>query len=257
MYSINSVTIIIATWNAVETIESCLISCLNQTFIEKKIIIIDGNSNDGTQKIIEKYRNSLFYYISENDNGIYDAWNKALKIVNTRWVTFIGADDEWASIDSLDKLVSLSNNGNFNFVSSKLIKVDSFKNKVSGEIGTIFSVDKLYLSMNIAHPGSLHCMSIFDDIGYFDDSYKIVGDYDFFCRARFIIRPIFLNDITINMFDGGMSMKYPWVVLLEGTKVVYKNYNFGIFLSLIFLLVRLFSILKVIFMSFFIKKSST
>jgi glycosyltransferase involved in cell wall biosynthesis len=89
-----AISIIIVTYNAAGTLQACLDSIYKQLYPSLKIIIIDGNSPDGTVDIIKANINKIHYWQSEPDTGVYDAMNKALKHLNGNWVYFIGADDE-------------------------------------------------------------------------------------------------------------------------------------------------------------------
>ena len=87
------ISIVIVTYNAVNTLQKCLDSIYSQSSPGIQIILIDGESTDGTQEIVLKNKEKLSYVISEPDAGIYDAMNKALERINTPWVYFLGADD--------------------------------------------------------------------------------------------------------------------------------------------------------------------
>lgn len=85
------ITIAMVCFNAEATIENSIQSVLCQTYKEYEFIIIDGSSKDKTLEIIKKYPSIKF--ISEPDNGVYDAMNKALKIADGDYLLFLGADD--------------------------------------------------------------------------------------------------------------------------------------------------------------------
>ena len=87
------ISIITVVKNAENTIEKCIKSILNQNYKNVQYIIIDGNSTDNTKKIIEKYRNKVSLIISEDDNGIWDAMNKGIKLAEGEILGFINADD--------------------------------------------------------------------------------------------------------------------------------------------------------------------
>ena len=87
------ISIIIATYNAGSTLESCLKSIIAQKNDLIELLIIDGKSSDNTLKIVNAYRNQIDIFISEKDKGIYDAWNKGIVLANGQWIMFIGADD--------------------------------------------------------------------------------------------------------------------------------------------------------------------
>ena len=75
------ITIITAVYNAEDTIEQTIMSVLSQDYPNIEYIIIDGESSDGTINIIKKYQNDKrLTFVSEQDNGLYDALNKGVKI---------------------------------------------------------------------------------------------------------------------------------------------------------------------------------
>ena len=87
------ISIITVVKNAENTIEKCIKSVLNQNYKNIQYIIIDGNSTDNTRKIIDKYKNKISLIISEDDNGIWDAMNKGIKLAEGEILGFVNADD--------------------------------------------------------------------------------------------------------------------------------------------------------------------
>ena len=116
------ITIITVSYNCVDTIEKTILSIINQTYSNIEYIIIDGASTDGTVDIIKKYQDRITYWVSEPDNGIYDAWNKGIKASNGEWISFVGADDILIN-DCIEKYVFETNKSKINFISSKILKV--------------------------------------------------------------------------------------------------------------------------------------
>lgn len=88
------ISLIIVTYNAVETLQNCLDSIYAQPYPALEIVIIDGKSTDGTVDVIKANTPKISYWQSEPDAGIYDAMNKAVTRITGQWVYFIGADDE-------------------------------------------------------------------------------------------------------------------------------------------------------------------
>ncbi len=98
--------IITVTYNASQWIEQTIRSIGEQTYSGIRHIIIDGGSTDGTVEIIKKYEAQLYYWISEPDNGLYDAMNKGLKAASGDYVWFINAGDRLHATDTVEKLVA-------------------------------------------------------------------------------------------------------------------------------------------------------
>jgi glycosyltransferase involved in cell wall biosynthesis len=86
-------SIIIATYNAAKYLETALQSVFSQTSADYELILIDGGSKDETVEIIKKHQDRIAYWVSEPDQGIYDAWNKGIEQATGDWVLFIGSDD--------------------------------------------------------------------------------------------------------------------------------------------------------------------
>ena len=87
------ITIITVVKNNKNTLEKCIKSVLNQNYENLEYIIIDGNSSDGTDEIINKYRNNINKIIREKDDGIWDAMNKGIRHANGDIIGFLNSDD--------------------------------------------------------------------------------------------------------------------------------------------------------------------
>lgn len=93
-------SIITVSYNAAATIEQAILSVVGQTYRHIEYIIIDGGSTDGTVDIIRKYEDKIAYWVSEPDQGIYDAMNKGIRRATGEYVYFLGADD-WLRDDEV------------------------------------------------------------------------------------------------------------------------------------------------------------
>lgn len=199
------VTIVTVVFNGEKHLEKTIKSVIGQTYKNIEYIIIDGGSTDGTLDIIRKYENTIDYWVSEQDAGIYDAWNKGVSLSTGEWIAFLGADDKYMEnaimeyINYLNALESV----NPEFISSKVNIISNGKKlRVIGEKWT-WNVFKKY--MNTAHVGSLHNRSLFTKYGLFDKEYGICGDYELLLRPRKNLRAEFVNSVTANMELGGIS----------------------------------------------------
>jgi|LakMenE01Jun11ns_1017448.scaffolds.fasta_scaffold9929325_4 glycosyltransferase involved in cell wall biosynthesis len=191
------ISIIIATNNSGHILENTIVSLLNIQNIIFEIIIIDNLSSDNTIKIIDKYRNQISYFISECDTGIYNAWNKGLKIAKGQWISFIGADDIIVK-EAYSKMLLLSDK-NTNFISGKIKLINNVNYKI---IGQKFNLKKIETYQNFCHIGSLTKREFFLLHGNFNEKYKISGDYEFYLRNRNFIISEFYNDIISNSGYG-------------------------------------------------------
>jgi len=201
------ISIIIATYNAEKVLQRCLQSIITQKKTDYELIIIDGGSKDKTLDIIKKNESHISSWISEPDNGIYDAWNKGIAKASGNWIMFLGADDQLMpdAIDSYFNLLNrIDNKGKIDFISSKVQMIDSRSNPIRVK-GWRFEWPLFLREMTVAHPGALHSRNLFEKYGNFNTNYNIVGDYEFLLRAGQSLNCVFMDKITVRMSEGGVS----------------------------------------------------
>lgn len=100
------ISVITVTYNCVDVVESTIRSVLGQSYDNIEYLIIDGGSNDGTLDIIKKYSDSLSFWCSEADKGIYDAMNKGLKFATGEWINFMNAGDTFHNENVVESIFS-------------------------------------------------------------------------------------------------------------------------------------------------------
>ena len=118
------ITIITVVKNSEKTIERCIKSVLSQNYNNLEYIIIDGNSSDGTEKIINKYKNQITKIIIAEDSGIWDAMNRGINLASGEVLGFLNADDYY--YDNIFEIVNnyfLNNNIDFLFGSVEKYKL--------------------------------------------------------------------------------------------------------------------------------------
>lgn len=211
------ISIIIATFNAANTLKRCLDSIVPQLTPACELIIIDGGSKDRTNDIINSYGCAIDKHISEPDRGIYDAWNKGLKVSRGDWIMFIGADDmllEGALDFYLDYISEHTQDG-IDFISAKIKSVREDYSFLQ-YTGKLWNYDRCRINMDVTHSGSLTNRNYFKRIGMFNISYKIVGDYELLMRGGKQMKAAFVDYPILAMPIGGASFS------VKGLKEQFK-----------------------------------
>lgn len=170
------ISIITVSYNSEKTIERTIQSVLNQSYKNIEYIIVDGLSNDKTVEIIEKYKEKI-KYLSEPDKGIYDAFNKGLKLYSGDYVGFVNSDDILLP-NAIEILVKYA---------KKYKEKDFIFGAVKKHWGILYGYKpwKIYLTWGFY---SSHSTGFFikksaaKKIGYYNLKYKYSSDYDYFYR---------------------------------------------------------------------------
>jgi len=203
------ISVVIAVFNGADQLQRSIASVINQTYPYKELIIMDGGSTDGTVDIIRANSDSISYWESKPDRGIYHAWNKALDHTRGDWVYFLGADDDLCHTNVFEDIVpyfakdALKTRivyGRVNFVADDGKIIETY-----GEPWD--RIQKRFKEvMCIPHQGVFHHRTLFELYGNFDESYQIAGDYELLLRDLKTGRAVFVPDVIVaNMQYGGVS----------------------------------------------------
>lgn len=214
-------SIITVVYNDFTYLEQTIESVIKQPGIDLEYIIIDGGSDDGTIEIIKKYEKYLSYWVSERDNGIYDAMNKGLQHVTGDVVAFLNSGD-WYEDGAL-KIVEEC----FNDTLAKIVygRVRRKRNEIDdGFIGISVPCNQelLHIENLYCHQGLFIRKEVFDDVGSFDCNYKIYADFDWNLRAHNKGYSFhFILAVVANFRWGGLSTVHSSPV--EKHEVCLKN----------------------------------
>ncbi|WP_374951145.1 glycosyltransferase family 2 protein [Mucilaginibacter sp.] len=218
-------SIITVVYNAVDTIEDTIKSVIGTNTKNIEYVIIDGGSTDGTLKIIEKYQSQLGYFVSEKDNGIYDAMNKAVTKASGNWVYFLGADDVLLP-GVLNEVVGRLTDrktiyyGNVRFKHKNII--------YDGRFNSLKLVTR-----NISHQSIFYPINVFKKHN-FNRRYIIFADYDLnlrlFDSKEFKFKYIPLTIAIYN--DHGASGLKTQDINFEDDRMAIIRQNFNLFIYL-------------------------
>jgi glycosyltransferase involved in cell wall biosynthesis len=210
------VSVITVVYNGIATIERTIQSVLSQTYADIEYVIVDGGSSDGTVDLIRKYESQIPNWVSEKDNGIYDAMNKGIKRAKGDWVFFLGADDLFHNAEVMKAVFGNADTERLDFFYGNVLSA-SYKGVYDGA----FDLDKL-LKKNISHQAIFYRKSLFDKIGNFNGRYRTHADWDMNIRC-FLDNSLGIQyvDLVIAEFGaGGASSSHDVLFLKE---VLFKE----------------------------------
>lgn len=202
------ITIITSTYDAAAHLPKAIESVRAQTYGNIEWIVVDGASADGTLDILRQNEDVIDFWLSERDEGIYDAWNKAIRHATGDWVLFLGADDYLWTQDVLQEMAAVLDSAYpmYRVVYGKVALVNRVGEGIyfSGELWERVR-NRFGSVMCLPHTALFHHRDLFCVHGEFDTSFSISGDYEFLLRELKHREAMFVDRVIAGMSLGGIS----------------------------------------------------
>jgi glycosyltransferase involved in cell wall biosynthesis len=179
------ITVITVCYNSVATIGDALRSVQVQTHHDIEHIVIDGGSRDGTQEVIYKNSARIAQFVSEKDNGIYDAMNKGLSRATGDVICFLNSDDFYVSSDALAIVAHEMADTSIDALFGDVVFIDPVDpDKIIRRYrSNRFSPASIAWGWMPAHPASFIRRAVFEREGGFKTDYQIAADFEFVART--------------------------------------------------------------------------
>lgn len=212
-------SIVTVCYNSERTIERTLVSVEKQSCKDYEYIIVDGNSRDNTNNIIKRHLNNFeinVSYLTESDNGIYDAMNKGINLAQGRYICFLNSDD-WFEDDALEvmkdahaEFVASQNTSELEY--DKCVVIYGGQRTIMNglEENCVFYNHQFLTQNMICHQACFTSKSCFEKFGLFNDKLKSAADYEFtlklFLSGDVTFVPV--HKTIVNFSSGGMNESY-------------------------------------------------
>lgn len=223
----SKITVITICYNAVDVIENTILSVINQTYHNLEYVIVDGGSQDGTLEIIKKYENCIDKWISEPDEGIFDAMNKGIKMATGEWLNFMNAGDWFFSNDAIEKIFSEKIPDVVGFIYSDC--------ELRYPTGKVVIKETNESTGDIYHQASIYKKELHEEYGYYNSNKPvIISDVLFF---YLIPSHLFYHaQHVIASFDmSGISNQGEWCrIQISCLKYIFHKISFHSFVLRVF-----------------------
>jgi len=224
------ISIITVVWNNKDTIKDAIDSVLNQTYHDIEYIIIDGASIDGTVEVVQNYGDKIDKFVSEPDNGLYDAMNKGIKLATGDVIGILNSDDIYIDKFVIENIVRVFKEKEVDSVFADLVYVrpEDLNKVVRHYDSSQFSPNKFAYGWMPAHPTFFVKRCAYEKYGLFKTDYKIAADYELLVRFLYKHRLtyFYLQEVIIKMRMGGMStsgLKSNWILNQEIVRACKEN----------------------------------
>ena len=220
-------SVITVTYNAEKTLERTLKSVQKQLYSYIEHIVVDGKSKDRTISLIQKYENPRLKWISEPDNGLYDAMNKAATMASGDYLCFLNAGDTFFASDTVEKI--------FNSISeTKLPDIIYGETAIVDNEGEFLHMRRLNApqslswtsfkqAMLVCHQAFIVKRSLFEP---YDLQYRFSSDFDWAIRMMKKSKSFHNTHLTlINYLNEGMTTNNRKASLKERYRIMAKYYG--------------------------------
>jgi glycosyltransferase involved in cell wall biosynthesis len=232
------VSVVTVTYNAEKALPKTMLSVLNQSCYDFEYLIIDGNSTDDTISIIQEFENRVqkgefginseqYRWISEPDQGLYDAMNKAIGLAKGDFIWFINAGDKIFSPETLKQVVdAIEQNPNVDVVYGQTVIIGQ-NDELLGERHRVAPANltrkSLLDGLVVCHQSVIVRRSIAPQ---YDLSYKLTADYDWMCRVLDVSRKNVYIDGYLSKFQtAGLSTKRRKQSLKERFVIMKRHFG--------------------------------
>lgn len=213
------ITVITVVYNGEKFLEETIQSVINQTYDNVEYIIVDGGSTDGTLDIIHKYEHAIDYWVSEPDQGIYDAMNKGISLATGDWINFMNAGDIFYQDTTISEIFSGTIASNTTFLYGD-VSVDYGDCEI---IKTASNLKQIHKCMVFSHQ-SLFVRTDYLECNPFDLTYKSAADYNLIYKAYIHNAGfMYIDKVISKVIAGGVSDTQRLRSIRESERVVLSN----------------------------------
>ncbi len=220
-------SIITICYNIKEDIVRTCESIVNQTWQDFEWIVIDGASTDGTLEVLEKYKDRINIFISEKDEGIYDAMNKGILKASGKYLNFMNGGDEFNNEEVLIKAFSSIKDSDVYYGYVNYINLKKNRNKI------LFFPEYLptdfFLQEHLNQQSTFIKKELFEKYGLYntvDPNFTEVEKFIFYKRnnVQFELLPL----VIANFYIGGYNSENAENI----SKNICKHYTYEELLSI-------------------------
>ena len=222
-----SFSVIIPSYNRVQTIERTIRSVLLQNYSNAELIVIDGGSTDGTLEVLQKYASQIAYQVIEPDDGLYHAINKGINAATGAFVGVIATDD-WYEPEAFNKIAAyLKEHPTAQWIIGRLNIVTAEGHWIKKSVVDLSSMPNV---IQANHPTWFIRRDVYQAYGGYSMRYPIAADLDMLYRLWAAgVCAHKMSDTIANHSVGGMSTdpRNRNIVYLQIATIKYQHRVIG------------------------------
>ena len=221
------ISVITVTYNSEKTLEDTIRSVISQKYDNVEHVIMDGGSSDSTLQILDSYSDNLSVVISEPDEGIYDAYNKALKHVSGDIIAILNSDDVFYDNNVLNRVASEFERTGSELVYGDLALVheDDLSTVMRFWKSSKFIPGSFKHGWHPPHPSFFVKRSVYQCYGNFDLNLPVSADFELMLRFMEVHKCVatYLPHVLTRMRVGGHSQNFRNI--LKGGRSILSSFK--------------------------------
>jgi len=175
-------SVVVPTYNSAKYIQDCLDSISRESQEGVEFLLIDGDSQDDTMKICERYSHLFSYMVSEPDRGQSDAFNKGFKMAKGRYLTWLNSDD-MLGVSSMATVLNILGKSKKNWLTANCVHTDQDAKIIKCcRSGGYESLAVKCGVLNVFGPSSFFSKQVFEELGGLDESFHFCMDTEYWWR---------------------------------------------------------------------------
>lgn len=242
------ISLITACYNSESHIQAAIESVLSQTYPNIEYIVVDGKSTDKTVDIIKRcelrFGNGRLKWLSERDNGMYDALNKGIRMASGEIIGILHSDDFYNYPNCIEAAAQVFEDPSIDacFADVRFVRPNRLDKTVRYYSSARFEPSQFRYGFMPAHPTFFVRKKYFDEIGYYKTDYQIASDFELLMRFLYThrLKYQYIPMDMITMRTGGKStrsLKSNYILNKEIVRACKEN---GIYTNLFILLLKYF-----------------
>lgn len=204
------ISTIVICFNANKYIKNCIDSITDQIQKTDELIVIDGNSTDGTFEFLSSKKNIAV--LKQQGKGIGDARNQGILKAKGEYIAFLDADDRWSKEKLLIQSTFLHNNPLIDAVGGHLVRSDNCTKSIPAMTPGAFLFKK----------------EVFNRFGLFETKWKVAADHEWFIRAiRLGFKYCLLNEVVLfkTIHERNISINFQQIYKREVMEILHRSTN--------------------------------
>lgn len=210
------ISVITINYNNLAGLEETFSSVVNQSYSDKEYILVDGGSTDGSKEFIEANADKLTYWVSEKDNGLYNAMNKGIQKSIGDYLIFMNSGDIFFNRDVLSEVFIKEHTADI------LCGSTIYKYQQGGALRKPRPLNVMEYELPFCHQSCFIKGALMRNSLY-DESYRFIADYAFFYRCYKEGKSFELVPKIVSIYDTtGVSAdpKRAWIIYNEKCRVL-------------------------------------